>query len=161
MRTVVGALSLVFLVIAVVASVVLGIAGYQIQRDIDSHLALARVEGQAESMLVDLTNAQAGLDAWNMREGYSAIIFKTPDRDMARVRHILVEYTERVQTFVAMDKASDAYQQGMDDLQGRITGLNVHAYDYWLAHDGIFPYTWCWVGWVLFLVFGLWWLFSI
>lgn len=141
------------LIVAITASVALGINGYQIERDILGWQSQAQVAGEAQSMISALENMRAGMEKWGMTSGHSALIFKTPATDMGLKYGNIVAYITRAKELEAMKLTNpDAYQQGLDDLRGNIREIDLKAKDHYGYHQGLVWTILAWAAWAMVIL---------
>lgn len=136
---------------AIAAGIVLGIAGYQIDRDILSWLVRAEVSSDPEDVLLYMERVKSGMEAWEMTDGHAALIFKTPRNDMGLIYEAVQDHVRNAQLVVTMDPSSTQYQSGLDRLQDSIGILEIPAHYYWGIHGGLV----FWVLLILFIVLAL------
>lgn len=153
-----GTLSIVFLVVALITSLIIGITSYQINRDINGWKARAQVSSEPNDMYDYMSKVKTGMESWRMTSGYAALIFRTPDNDMSLIYRTVEQHVDQAKVLTTMSRSSPEYQTGLDNLRGSIRELDLHAFGFWAVHDGLIWNVLCWVGWILFLVFGWWWL---
>jgi hypothetical protein len=159
-KIVLGTLSLVFLAIAVVVSIVLISNAWQISRDIDGWKDRAQVSMEPNDMADYMTNVKVGMEKWEMTSGNAAWLFPTPGSDMALIYKAVIQHIDTAKSLAELDRSSDAYANGLDNLRGGIREIDLHDFQYWANHQGGFAQFSFWVGWIAFIFFGLWWLFT-
>lgn len=150
-----GKLSVFCLGIAVLASIVLGVNGYQISRDIDGWKTRAQVSSEPNDMLQYMTNVKSGMESYRMTSGSAALIFKTPENDMALIYHTVIQHVDQAQVLTTMNRSSPEYQTGLDNLRGSIRELNLHAFEFWSVRAGLAWWIFCILAWLGFLIFGV------
>lgn len=153
-----GKLSIFCLVVAIVASVILGVTGYQINRDILGWQTRAQVSSEPNDMHTYMSNVQASMQKWSMTQGYAALIFTTPENDMSLIYRTVQQHIDQAQVLTTMDRSSPEYQTGLDNLRGSIRELDLHAYAFWSVHAGLLWVVLCIVGWFLGIILGIVWL---
>lgn len=153
-----GKTALVMFVLAVVFSIILGIANYQINRDIEGWKTRAQVSSEPNDMHEYMGKVQAAMEELRMDRGYADLIFQTPENDMGLIYHTVKQHVDQADVLTKMNRASPEYQTGLDNLRGSIRELNLYAYEFWLVHDGLVWNVLCWVCWILFLLFGVLWM---
>lgn len=157
MKAVTATLSIVLLVFAIAVSTVLGVTSYQLNRDINGWKTRAQVSSEPNDMYDYMSKVKSGMESWGMTSGYAAIIFKTPDNDMSLIYRAVGQHVDQALVLTKMDHSSPEYQTGLDNLRGSIREIDLHTWAYYAAHDGLIWSILCWITWILFLVFGLWW----
>jgi len=150
-----GKTALFCLFVAIVTSVVIGIKGYEINRDINGWKVRAQVSSEPNDMYLYMSNVKSGMEAYGMTNGYAALIFTTPDNDMSLIYRAVGQHISQAQVLTTMNRASQEYQSGLDNLRGSIRELDIHAFAYWGAHQGLFLNILCWVGWILGICLGI------
>ncbi|HHT9138796.1 MAG TPA: hypothetical protein ACFYEK_16320 [Candidatus Wunengus sp. YC60] len=157
MKTVLGTLSIVFLLIAVVSSIAIGLTSWHIDQDINGWKSRAQVSSEPHDMLLYMSNVKAGMEKWGITSGNAALFFPTPETDIAMILRSIQQHIDQAKILTAMDRSTPQYQTGLDNLRGSIRELNVHAFQDWSNHDGLLLTITVWLGWILFIVFALWW----
>jgi len=157
---VLATLSVVFSVLALVFTIILGVTSYQINRDISGRKTSAQVSSVPNDMCEYMSKVKEGMDVWQMTSGYAAIIFKTPDNDMSLICRAVRQHIDQAEVLTKMDRSSPEYQTGLDNLRGSIRELDLHAFGFWSAHDGLALTLLCWATWILLFVFGFWWILT-
>lgn len=150
-----GKMALVCLVVALITSAILGVSSYLINRDVDGWKTRAQVSSEPFDMLEYMLNVQKGMEAWDMTTGYAAIIFKTPENNMALNYHTVIQHVKQAEVLTTMEKSSNEYQNGLDNLRGSIRELELYSFAHWSRHGGLIWSILCWVGWIGFFVFVL------
>jgi hypothetical protein len=153
----VGKITLFCLFLLVIAVVVLGLTMYDIDRDINGWKTRAQVSSEPNDMHEYMSRVQSGMKAYDMTHGYAALIFPTPDNDMALIYRAVGQHVEQAKILTTMDRSSQEYQSGLDNLRGSIRELDLHAYEYWSRHQGLAWNILFWVSLVLTILFGLAW----
>lgn len=154
----VGVLALVCFVVALIASVTLGIANYQINREISGWKLRAQVSSEPNDMHTYMSRVKSGMETWGMTTGYAALVFQTPENDMELIYRAVNQHVDQAEILTKMDRSSPEYQTGLDNLRGSIRELDLHAFGYWAVHRGLIWNLLCWIGWLLFIILGCWWL---
>jgi hypothetical protein len=111
-------------------------------------------------MSADLTKVKIGMESYGMTSGQAAIIFKNPSRDEGLIYGNIKDYIAWADRFHTIDHNSDTYVQNLHDLRTAVQQLELHGFDFWLAHDGFTGYMFFWASLIAFFVFGIWWLMS-
>lgn len=110
---------------------------WMIQRDIDGWKTRAQVSSEPNDMLAYMTYVKEGMERWEMTEGYSALIFQTPDNDMSLIYRAVNQHIGQAAVLTTMDRSTPEYQTGLDNLRGSIRELDLHTHEYWDMHQGI------------------------
>jgi hypothetical protein len=144
------------LMVAVGASIELGLNRYWIERDIYAWQTRAQVSSEPNDMHAYMLNVQAGMERWGITHGYAELIFTTPENDMALIYKTVQQLVEQSQALTTMNRYSPEYQTGLDNLRGSIRELHLYAWQYWAVHAGLKWLILCFGGWigcfVLFIV---------
>jgi len=127
-------IAVLFGILAVVLSVIVGVTDYFISRDTGAWLQRAQVAAQADDMLYYLKQADAGLSKWHYENGYAAIIFKTPWNNADMDRETISQAINRTETINLMDRSGVAYQAGMDDVRGIIREIEIAPVYFYFIH---------------------------
>jgi hypothetical protein len=157
MKTVLGVLSVVCVIIAVVFSVFLAIDDYNINRDILGWQTRAQVSSEPHDMHDYMVNVKTGMEKWGMTTGYAAMIFKTPYNDMKLIYRTVQQNIDQAEVLTTMDRSTPEYQTGLDNLRGSIRELDLQAFWFYVVNQGMGIFIPCVIGWLLFIVFILWW----
>ncbi|MBI3983753.1 hypothetical protein HY346_00450 [Candidatus Microgenomates bacterium] len=113
---------------------------YGVWKDTDSLIDRAQVAAEAEDMLGYLRELKGNLEEHDMTEGYTAVIFKGPSKDLALNYLAVVRLIERLEGIVPLDKADTAYQVALDDIRGTLRELPNPASGYvWVR-----SFWWMW-----------------
>lgn len=155
-----GTLSLVGLVLGIITAIVLGLNGWHISQDIYGWKDRAQVSNEPHDMAEYMTNVKVGMEKWGVTDGNSALFFPTPSTDMGMIYRAVQQHVDQAKVLETMNRASPEYQTGLDNLRGSIRELTIPAYDYWANHQALTISLLCWAGWIMFIGFGLWWLFT-
>ena len=153
-------LSILSLIVALIFSIVLVIANYQINRDIMGWKTRAQVSSEPNDMHEYMSNVKEGMGRWGMTSGYAALIFQTPDNDMALIYRAVGQHVDQAKVLTGMDRSTPEYQTGLDNLRGSIRELDLHAFGFYSVHQGLVSWILCLLGWLLSIVIGLIWLES-
>lgn len=158
MKYVTGTFALILLVVAIGTSIALFIGSWHLNQDIYGWMERAQVSNEPHDMVTYLTNVKQGMEKWNMTEGNAAFFFPSPSSDMTLIYMAVEQDIDQAKILESMDKSSPQYAINLDNLRGAIRELTIPAYEYWANHGSGFPIAiFCWIGWVGFLVFGVWW----
>ena len=153
-----GKLSVLCLVVAVFASVLLVVNGYQISRDIDGWKTRAQVSSEPNDMHEYMSKVKSGMEDYRMTSGYAVLIFKTPENDMALIYHTVNQHVDQAQVLTTVNRSSPEYQTGLDNLRGSIRELNLYAFAFWSVHEGLAWLILFILGWICVCLFGCIWL---
>ena len=134
--------------------------GYELNRLTGAHLTVAQYSPTPELMELHLNNAVHGMEVLEMTTGYSALYFKTEANNMANLYKILVDARNSLHQ-INTTEVSDPEQQ-FDNVQDAISGLYIPSFAYWWRHSsaGMNMVIGCWIGWIVFVVAGIWSLFA-
>lgn len=146
------ALFLVLLALAVVCTAAIVVNHWHINQDIEGWKGRAQVSSEPNDMLAWMKNVQAGMEKWGMTEGYSALIFTSPENDMSLIYHTVQSHVAQAEVLTKMPRNSQEYQSGLDNLRGSIRELNLHTSEYWDKHTGLFLWVFAIVLWTIVLV---------
>lgn len=155
-----GTLSLIGLALGLFTAVMLGLSSWHIDQDIDGWKDRAEVSSEPNDMLMYMTNVKNGMEKWSMISGNSALIFSTPATDMGLIYKNIGQYISQSELLVGMDRTTPEYAMNLEQLSWSINRIEIHAYEYYANHDGLGISILCWIGWLMFFAFGLWWLFT-
>lgn len=144
--------------IALIATIVLIVVGWQINRDINGWKARAQVSSEPNDMHEYMTNVKEGMESWDMTSGYAALIFRTPENDMALIYRAVQQHVDQAKVLTTLDHSTPEYQTGLDNLRGSIRELVLHTSYYWAVHQGLALWVLVIVGWISALVAGIIWL---
>lgn len=98
-----------------------GVIGtYLVNKDIGAWAYRAQVSSDAEDMQGYLQQALRGIEDWKLTEGHCALFFKDPSNNLDLMCLSLERMEERAAILAPLDKASAAYQDGLDDLRGTL-----------------------------------------
>ena len=128
-------LAILFGVLAVILSIMVGVKAYFIHRDTGTWLNRAQIAAQADDMLYYLKQADTGLSKWQYENGYAAIIFKTPWNNADMDRKAISQAINRVETINSMNRSSMEYQAGMDDVRGLIREIRIAPEYFYFIHS--------------------------
>lgn len=157
----VGFLSLFALVVAIFTSVSLGLTSWRIDQDINGWKDRAQVSSEPNDMLAYMTKVKEGMERWGMTSGNAALFFPTPSTEMDLIYRTVDQHVVQAQVLTTMDRTTPEYQTGLDNLRGSIRELDVHAFQYYANHQGLATNFLCWLTWIAFLVFGIWWMVTV
>ena len=153
---VIGALAFVFLVLAICSSVDLGFTGWHISQDVDGWKSRAQVSMEPADMAAYMTNVRNGMEKWGLTSGNAALIFPTPETDMSLIYRAVNQHIATAESLTSLNRSTDAYANGLDNLRGGIRELDLHAWQDWVNHEGLLLNILCWTCWILFVVFIVW-----
>lgn len=120
--------------------------GYQLDRDIESVAHRAQVAADASDMLEYMKELKAGLERHGMTYGHTALIFKTPKNDLAKLNESIAQIIKRLEAIKDVPRSETTYQVALDDIRGTIRELESPSEGYlWTQY------------WFLFLAgIGIW-----
>ena len=98
----------------------------------------AQVAGNADELCTYLGTLMINIENEGLTSGYAALIWKTPESDMSLIYTTLTNVKNRGCELKELDSNSDAYQQGMDDIRGRLGDLDIMVWPWFAANR--FPY---------------------
>jgi len=122
------------LIVSLVVSVLVGIflinQGYQLNRD----------------MLEYMKELKSGMERHGMTRGHTALIFKTPANDLAKLNGSISSIITRLEAVKDIPRTETTYQVALDDIRGTIRELEGPSGGYlWVQY------------WFLFLAgIGIW-----
>ena len=131
---------------------------WQVERQTGSWLNRAQVAASASDMHMYLEKTRIGLEGYHMTEGHAALVWKTPENDMARIFEAVKQLEDRAgqqARLLANDPAysqTTTYQVALDDLRGAIRELQLQQLGFYWRHDGLLQIILTWCAW---LVLGL------
>ncbi|QQG41244.1 MAG: hypothetical protein HYV90_03665 [Candidatus Woesebacteria bacterium] len=158
-RTLIPVLTIVGLLLGLFTAVMLRLSSWRINQDINGWKDRAEVSSEPHDMLLYMTNTRDGMVKWGMTEGNAALFFPTPETDMSLIYRNVNQYVDQSKVLLEMDRTSPQYAMNLEQLSWSINRLDLHAFQYWANHDGLDTAILCWVGWLAFVVFGIWWMF--
>jgi hypothetical protein len=133
--------------VTIVSIIVVVVVWYGYARTIDSVIDRAQVAADAQDMFEYMVELKGNLEAKGLTKGHFALVFKMPSNDLALHYRAINRSIERLELLKSLDKASTAYQTGLDDIRGAIRELpNPAGCLLWAR------YGW----WLLCLCVGLW-----
>ena len=134
-----GKILLIFGISLIIVSCVLQIVmSYHVDKDVTDWKTRAQVAGDIDQMYPYLENLESGMENYGMTEGHAAIIFKRPENDMTMIYESVVRIKNQAEKLKGLDRNSEAYYQGFDDIRGRLRELNLHAPYFYLIHDAVY-----------------------
>lgn len=148
------------LLLAIGSTIGLIVADYTINRDIEGWKTRAQVSSEPNDMYEYMSNVKTGMENAGMTSGYAALIFKTPENNMALVYRAVNQHVDQAKILTSMNRSSPEYQTGLDNLRGSIRELDLHAFYFWSVRDGLLAWIICIIAWVSVLIFGFLWLES-
>lgn len=134
--------------LAAICVVVIVITSYHIDRDINGWKTRAQVSSEPNDMHEYMSNVKAGMEQWEMTNGYAALIFTKPDNDMSLIYRAVTQHVEQSKVLTAMNRSTPEYQTGLDNLRGSIRELELQTTYYWSVHQGLL----FWIGFVFGLI---------
>ena len=154
-----AAVAVVLLTLAIGLTVGCVAQNISVHNGVNAWLTRAQVAADIEDMMTYLDRAEQGLDDRNMNYGHSGLVIKNGANDFALIRQNIDRIQERAEdlskTPIEQRGGDAAYQQGLDDLRGTLSELNVPAEGYYWRHDGLLYLIGVWFVWTLFVVAGL------
>ena len=149
-------LSILFTLFWIANAAGLGLAGWQINQDIDGWKTRAQVSSEPNDMLIYMTNVRSGMESWGMTTGNAALIFKTPATDMELIFKTVTNHVDQAQVLTTMDHSTPEYQTGLDNLRGSVRELDLHSFKYWSVHQGLIFEITAWLSFILACIFWIW-----
>jgi len=128
------------------------IMGYEVSKNIGSWLERAQVSADAEDMAIYVDKALLGLKKYDLNDGYCAIIFKKPDNNLNLHFQAITQIARRARQLSSLDKTSDAYQSGIDDLRGTLREIIRPGFMCMMAGSYIWVAVLWWIDLVLWLI---------
>ncbi|HBB65597.1 MAG TPA: hypothetical protein DCZ84_03120 [Candidatus Vogelbacteria bacterium] len=138
------------LIVSLVVSVLVGIflinQGYQLNRDVESVAHRAQVAADVPDMLEYMKELKSGMERHGMTRGHTALIFKTPANDLAKLNGSISSIITRLEAVKDIPRTETTYQVALDDIRGTIRELEGPSGGYlWVQY------------WFLFLAgIGIW-----
>jgi len=97
--------------------------GYRLVRDVESVAHRAQVAADVSEMLGYMKELKLGVGRHGMTHGYTALIFKTPANDLAKLNGSIVSIIARLEAVKEVPRAETTYQVVLSDLRGTIREL--------------------------------------
>jgi len=141
-------------VLAVVLTVLGIVMGYQVDKGIGSWMDRAQVAADAEDISTYVKWSMQGLEHYGLTDGYCAIIFKKPDNNLELHYQAYQRIASRADSLAQIDKASDAYQSGIDDLRGTVREIAQPGFMCMMAQEWIWVTVLWWIDFAIWLIFG-------
>ena len=115
------------------------LAKYVIERDITAYLYRAQVASSAEDMNRFLLKLKTNMEFYGMTEGYTVLIFQTPNNDMGEIYLAVVRSQERIGELLTLDTSTETgkltYDTRLDDVRGTLRELEIPALSFWWIHN--------------------------
>jgi len=112
---------------------------YVMVRDINANLNRAQVASNAEDMYRFLSKLKTNMEFYGMTEGYSILIFQTPNNDMGEIYLAVVRSQERIGELLTLDTSTETgkltYDTRLDDVRGTLRELEIPALSFWWIHN--------------------------
>lgn len=140
---------IISLIISLVCGVISVVWSYQLERDMDAVINRAQVAADAEDMHGYTLQLQANMERLGVTSGYTAVIFKRPDNNMALHYQAVKRINERLQQVVRLPKNDVAYQTALDDLRGVLRELPNPAGSVLWVRFGVFALWGCIILWLI------------
>ena len=119
---------------------------YRLHRDIESNAHRAQVAADVSDMLGYIKEMKAGMERNRMTHGHTALIFKTPANDLAKLSGTINQIIARLEAVKGIPRSEMTYQVALDDIRGTIRELESPSSGY----------IWC-EYWILILIgIGIW-----
>lgn len=127
------------LIVSLVVSVLVGVflisRGYQMNRDVESVAHRAQVAADVPDMLEYMKEMGAGMELHGMTRGHSALIFKNPANDLAKLNSSISQIITRLEAVKDIPRTETTYQVALDDIRGTIRELEGPSLGYlWVQY---------------------------
>lgn len=142
-------LTVVFGLIFLITSGTFVFVGWQIDNEIDGWKSRAQVSSEPNDMLEYMTHVKEGMENWGMTSGNAALIFRTPENNMAEIYKTVLNHVDQAKVLTTLDRTTPEYQTGLDNLRGSIRELDLHADSYWGVHQGLIVWVLFWLSLIL------------
>lgn len=131
------------LIVSLIVSVSVGIflisQGYQLNRDVESVAHRAQVAADVPDMLEYMKEFKAGMERHGMIRGHTALIFKTPANDLARLNGSIDQIITRLEVVKDIPRTETTYQVALDDIRGTIRELEAPSIGFlWVQYWFLF-----------------------
>jgi len=124
-----------FVVAAAVALALLTTVGvWPYYRDIDAMVYRAQVSADAGKMADRLDETLANMEKYGVTHGYAALIFTSPENDVALDYEALKDLSLRARSISQLANTSVEYQTALDDMRGTLREISVDALYFGLIH---------------------------
>lgn len=137
-KKVAGVVVILGVLIMLVFGAISFIQWYQVKVDTVAIEERAQVCSNMKDMAENLTELQENLESYGMTEGYAAVIFKSPENDMALDYKAVVALRERADLLKDSDPTSIEYNVALDDMRGTLRELKIHSLGWWNIRNVIF-----------------------
>lgn len=131
--------SIVSSIITVLISIFLINQDYQLNRDIESVAHRAQVAADATDMLEYMKELRSGMEHHSMTHGHTALIFKTPANDLAKLTSSIDQIIARLEATKDIPRTETTYQVALGDIRGTIRELESPSNGYlWVRYWFLF-----------------------
>jgi len=131
-------------VLALAMGVVTIAISFPFYREIDAMVYRAQVSADAGKMADRLDETLANMERYGVTQGHAALIFHSPENDVALDYEALRDLRDRASGISTLDRLSVEYQTALDDMRGTLREITVDAWYYALIRQPSL-----WVAWVL------------
>ena len=126
-------------IVSLFVSVLIGIfligQAYQLNRDVESVAHRAQVSADVPDMLGYMKELKAGMERHGMTRGHTALIFRTPANDLAKLNDSITRIIMRLEAVKDMPRSETTYQVALDDIRGTIRELESPSMGYlWVQY---------------------------
>ena len=141
------------LFVLIVLGIVSGVAGYQIDRDINSWKARARGSAVPKDIHDYMNNVKSGLERRGMNVGNTALFFPTSKSDMNYIYRSVCGIADQAEILMNLDHSSPSYQSGMDNLHDTLGNLELYTKEFWDNHGvGLLCNVFIWISTICFCI---------
>lgn len=120
----------------------MGLYSYSLHRDIQAYIDRAQVASNATDMIGYLEQAMAEMEERGLTEGSTALIFKTPQNDLALIYKAMQRNVERLKEIENLPREETTYNVALDDIRGAVREIPVFV-------NGL---LWSRCGWIVTIV---------
>jgi hypothetical protein len=117
-------------IVSVLASIFLVNKNYQLDRDVESVAHRAQVAADVPDMLIYMRELRSGMERHGMTRGHTALFFKTPANDLAKLTGSITSIITRLEAIKNINQTETVYQVALDDIRGIIRELERPGWDY-------------------------------
>ena len=127
MKALVITLGVIFALLTVGLWTGWGLGGWFLSRDTQAVLYRAQVAANAADMKAYVTQLQKNMEERGMTKGFTALVWKTPEKDMELIYKTVVRANERLTAVQGLPQMETTYQVALDDLRGTLRELQLNT----------------------------------
>ncbi len=135
-----GKIFLALLIPAILVSIFTSYLANRVYSDTTGWVDAAIDAKDANQIASNLKNAKEGMYKWKATDGNAFLLFGTPSTDMGEIMKNLDSYINKAQGLTTLDKTSEEYTNGIEDLNDSNSYFSLMADEYWLRHQGLLFY---------------------